>query len=32
VGLDDINLTLVKEEKISDFEQKNQQKLPWLNI
>jgi len=29
-GLDDIGLTLKKEEKITNFEENNRQKLPWL--
>ncbi|OFW80557.1 MAG: 3-isopropylmalate dehydratase small subunit [Alphaproteobacteria bacterium RIFCSPLOWO2_01_FULL_40_26] len=29
-GLDDIGLTLQKENKISDFESKNRQETPWL--
>ena len=31
-GLDDIGLTLKKEEKIDFFEQQNQKKLPWLYV
>jgi len=29
-GLDDISLTLKQEDKIAEFEQQQQQKLPWL--
>ncbi len=29
-GLDDIGLTLKKEEKITNFEENNRQQLPWL--
>ncbi len=29
-GLDDIGLTLAKEQKISEFEKRNRQDLPWL--
>ncbi len=29
-GLDDIGLTLAKKQKISEFEQRNRQDLPWL--